>query len=242
MSSGPLRWEQRPALLIGVTATAGWLDALSFLYLGKIFTSFMTGNLLFVGIGAGTDDGGLIGRAAVALAAFLIGSVAGARLTGSRLTADSTHAGMTRTLLLEAVVLGVFAVLWLIVGTPADHELMLHVLIALGALAMGLQVAVALALRLPNMPTVAMTGTIAQLGALLGWKEREGRGVVAETPSAALMIAFILTYLIAAVVVSTIPTTAALAIGPVVLLVVTLLVDRSAPLVDRTAPGAAPSA
>ena len=126
--------------------------------------------------------------------------------TGSRLTADGTHTAMTRTFVLEAVVLAVFAMLWLIVETAADHDLIMHALIA-------------------------------QLGALLGWKEREGRGIVAQTPSAARMIAFILTYLIAAVVVSTIPTTAALAIGPVA-----LLVDRSAPLVDRTAPEAAPSA
>src|SRR5215207_9443594 len=83
-AGGDLRWEHRPALLVGITAAAGWLDALAFLHLGKVFISFMSGNLLFVGIGAGTGDGGLTVRAGVVLAAFLLGTAIGARLTGSR--------------------------------------------------------------------------------------------------------------------------------------------------------------
>jgi uncharacterized membrane protein YoaK (UPF0700 family) len=44
-----LRWQRRRVFLVGLTAAAGWLDALAFLYLGKVFISFMSGNLLFVG-------------------------------------------------------------------------------------------------------------------------------------------------------------------------------------------------
>jgi uncharacterized membrane protein YoaK (UPF0700 family) len=225
MASDPLRWQNRPAFLIGITATAGWLDALAFLFLGKVFLSFMTGNLLFLGLAAGTGQGGLLGRAAVALAAFLAGSAIGARLTGSRLAADTPNATLRRTLGIEAVLLAVFGALWVALGTPEDHPGPLHVLIAVGAGAMGFQAAVSLALRLPNIATVAMTGTLAQLGALLGWWRREGRGILETTPSASLMLALCLTYLIAALIVAFGPESGVMAFGPVVLLLATLAAD-----------------
>src|ERR1700754_5086639 len=89
-----LSWQQRPALIVGLTAAAGWLDALVFLHLGKVFLSFMSGNLLFVGIATGTGDGGLLARAGAALAAFLLGTAAGARITGRRLAPGPGQAPM----------------------------------------------------------------------------------------------------------------------------------------------------
>ena len=87
-----LRWQDHPAPLVAITAAAALLDTLAFLYLGKVFLSFMTGNLLFLGIATGNADGGLLVRAAVALAAFLVGTAVGARLTGSRLLPDDAGA------------------------------------------------------------------------------------------------------------------------------------------------------
>jgi len=80
-----LRCQGRRVFLVGITAAAGWLDTLAFLYLGKVFISFMSGNLLFVGIGAGNGDGGLLVRAAAVLAAFLLATAIGARVSGRRL-------------------------------------------------------------------------------------------------------------------------------------------------------------
>src|SRR4051812_46010416 len=128
-----LSWQEHRVLLACVTIAAAVLDALAFLYLGKVFVSFMTGNLLFLGIGAGNGDGALLGRAAAALAAFLVGAALGARLTPSRLAADGPPAAMQRTLLVEAALLGIFGLLWLIVGPPSVA------LIVVGALAMGMQ-------------------------------------------------------------------------------------------------------
>jgi hypothetical protein len=83
----------------------------------------------------------------------------------------------------------------------------------------------ALAFHLPNVATVAMTATLAQLGALIGWRRREGSPVVARTPAASLMVAPSLAYLIAAIVVATVPQTAAMAVGPVLLLLLSLALD-----------------
>jgi uncharacterized membrane protein YoaK (UPF0700 family) len=220
-----LRWQGRRAFLIGITAAAGWLDALAFLYLGKVFLSFMSGNLLFVGLGAANGDGELLARAATALGAFLVGTTAGARLTGSRLAPGDARSPMGRTLVLEAGLLAAFAVVWLAAGTPADHPVLSFALIAIGAGAMGLQAAVALAFHLPNVATVAMTATLAQLGALIGWERREGSSVAAGTPAASLLGALCLAYLLAAIVVALLPAGGAVALGPLVLLAAALVID-----------------
>jgi len=39
--------------LFSLTLVAGWVDAMTFLGLGKVFSSFMSGNVLFLGIAAG---------------------------------------------------------------------------------------------------------------------------------------------------------------------------------------------
>jgi uncharacterized membrane protein YoaK (UPF0700 family) len=118
--SAATRWEDRRAFLIGITAAAGWLDALAFLRLGKVFNSVMTGNVVFVGLGAGDGDGARVLRAGVALIAFAFGALVGARLVGRRMTADAA-ARLPRALTLEGALLAVFAALWLAAGTPAGH-------------------------------------------------------------------------------------------------------------------------
>jgi uncharacterized membrane protein YoaK (UPF0700 family) len=224
-----LHWQERRWFLVGITAAAGWLDALAFLYLGKVFISFMSGNVLFVGLGAGNGDGGLVVRAGAALAAFLAATAVGAGLTGSRLMPGS-QIPMRRTLLLEAGLLAVFALLWLATGDPEGHATMSLALLVVGAAAMGLQAAIALAFHLPNIATVALTGTLAQLGALVGWRVREGRSIVAKTPAVALMIPLCLAYVISAVIVATVPETPAMAFGPLLLLATAVAIElRVAP-------------
>jgi uncharacterized membrane protein YoaK (UPF0700 family) len=229
LSAAALRgWtDHRRALVLGLTTTAGWLDCLAWLHLGKVFLSFMTGNLLFLGLAAGTGQAGLLGRAAVALAAFSAGTVIGSRLTGGRVLAGVRAGGMERTLRLEAGVLLLFAAAWLAVGDPAGRTAASFLLIVIGAVAMGLQAAVALAWHVPNVVTVAMTGTIAQLAALVGWSRSGGQSsAVAGAPPAALMVQLLLAYVIAAIIVASLPATRVLALGPVILLSLTLLVDR----------------
>ena len=223
-----LRWQQRSPFLIGISAAAGWLDALAFLYLGKVFLSFMSGNLLFLGLGAGQWDGGLLARAGIAIGVFFVAAAVGGRLTGSEVSADDPRSPMTRTLWFEAALLVLFAILWLVAGTPVEDSAVSFVLIAIGAGAMGLQAAVSLAFHLHNVATVAMTATLAQLAALIGWRRREGSPIVARTPAVSLMLPLLLAYLIAAVIVAVVPETGVMAFGPVVLIVGSLAIDAGA--------------
>jgi uncharacterized membrane protein YoaK (UPF0700 family) len=213
-------------LLIGLTGAAGWLDALAWIFLGKVFLSFMSGNLLFLGIASGQGNWGLFARALVALAAFLLGAVAGGRLAGSHLDPREEDPPMSRTLLIEAALLTVFALLWVIGGNPVGDTGLTYALIVFGALAMGMQAAVSIALHVPNVATVAMTGTLAQFAALVGWREREGfRGGLPDAPPASLMVLLILAYLVAAILVAVGPDGTWMAFGPAILIVGSLVID-----------------
>jgi uncharacterized membrane protein YoaK (UPF0700 family) len=216
-TTSPGHWPGRSTFLIALTAAAGWLDALSFLHLGKVFNSIMTGNVVFVGLGAAHGDGGLVARAGLALGAFMLGSFTGARVVGPRLSAAADDDGLPWALMLEAALLIGFAVLWLAIGRPADHPALRAVLLAVGATAMGVQAAVALALKIPNIFTVALTATIAQLGAYAGWLRRD-HAIPADVASPALMGALVLTYFVGALIVATGPDWPVLSLGPVVLL------------------------
>jgi Protein of unknown function (DUF1275) len=63
----------RDLLLMALTVSSGAIDAISYLALGKVFTAFMTGNIVFLGLRtARAGDFGVV-RITVALAAFSAG-------------------------------------------------------------------------------------------------------------------------------------------------------------------------
>jgi hypothetical protein len=63
----------RDLLLMTLTVSSGAIDAISYLGLGRVFTAFMTGNIVFLGLRtARVGDFGVV-RITVALAAFSAG-------------------------------------------------------------------------------------------------------------------------------------------------------------------------
>jgi uncharacterized membrane protein YoaK (UPF0700 family) len=162
--------RERNALLVVLAAIAGWVDVLSFTELQRIFTSFQSGNLIFLGLSAGTGDWSWFAGAAVSLAAFVAGSALGAYLIGrSRLDTPSLGA-LFPALAAEWVLLVAFALAWDLVGRLP--------LIALAAAAMGAQGAAIFTLRIPGVVTNAMTATLMLAGAVAGLRARgqAGRG------------------------------------------------------------------
>jgi uncharacterized membrane protein YoaK (UPF0700 family) len=207
-------WERRYAFLLGLTGAAGALDALAFLHLGKVFNSFQSGNVLFVGLGLGDGDTGLVVRAVAVLFAFLVGAMAGARLAGARLPPGGASAEL-RVVAIEGLLLAVFAGLWLAVGADEPAPVARVALLAIGAGAMGIQASLSLSLKVPNVVTVALTATVAALG------QRAGLGGAAEPddlPSSRLLVVLIATYAACALVIASLPAAPALALIPLGLL------------------------
>lgn len=60
-----------PLVLLGLTATTGVVDAVSYFALGHVFTANMTGNVVSLAAAAAGAQGLSIGRSGTAVAAFL---------------------------------------------------------------------------------------------------------------------------------------------------------------------------
>src|SRR5438552_10053667 len=99
-----------PALLLALTATTGFVDAVSYLALGHVFTANMTGNVVFLGFAMAKVPELSIARSGAALGAFVIGAALGGRLaarirTGPRLRWISAGFAVETVLLLAAAAL-----------------------------------------------------------------------------------------------------------------------------------------
>ena len=173
----PTRRETRvrDALLVALTVSTGAVDAISFLGLGKVFSAFMTGNLVFLGSRAGGAAGPPIPHVLTAVTAFAAGAVLAARVV--RPTQDDGDVwprrvtlALTATLVVQAAFLGVW---WSVAGHPSNEASML--LIALSALAMGTQTAAISSLAVRGVFTTAATATLAFfMGDLTGWSQPRG--------------------------------------------------------------------
>jgi uncharacterized membrane protein YoaK (UPF0700 family) len=149
-----------PYLLLLLTVVAGAVDAVSFLALGHVFVVNMTGNIVFLGFAAAGVTEISLTATATAIGAFLIGSVAGGRL--ARRFADErllSVAAAVKIVLLAAALVVVVIVHGSLVAGPRE------IVIALLALAMGLQNASARRIGIPDLTTTVLTMTLTALAA-----------------------------------------------------------------------------
>ncbi len=149
----------RDLLLVGLTFSSGAVDAISFIALGKVFTAFMTGNVVFLGLGVAGAGGPAVPRVLIAIGAFAVGVSAATRIvgvsTGSVVWPRRVTAALSLALVLEAVFLAVWAVTAGRPGTASGD-----VLAALFSLAMGAQSGAVMALAVKGVFTTAATATV----------------------------------------------------------------------------------
>jgi uncharacterized membrane protein YoaK (UPF0700 family) len=184
--------SRRDCLLVALTFAAGCVDGISYLGLGRVFTANMTGNAVLLGLAIGQTEELRVVHAAVALGFFILGVMLGARLVGGGQERILWSRRITFALAVEFVLLGGFAVAWWIIGAePAGSEL--DVLIAMAALAMGLQSAAARRCAVSGVSTTYITGTLtglmAELAAFAGAPSDWGRliGVLAALVAGAVV-------------------------------------------------------
>src|SRR4051812_4655005 len=184
---------------------AGWIDALSFSKLGEVFTSFQSGNFIFLGLAVDSGDTKRLVGAAVSLAAFLAGTALGAYAVGRAEVGPSSSRRLVPAFVLEWALLVALAVGWQAFGTPAGDPTARLVLVAIGAMAMGVQGAAVFALRIPGVITNAMTATLMLGGVLAGLRARGERAAEDASPvSAAFLFSMCASYVLSALAVSAI--------------------------------------
>ncbi len=155
-----------PARTLGIlavlTLVSGFLDAVSYIGLGHVFTANMTGNVVILGFAAAGAPGFSASASATALAAFLAGAVVGGRMA-VRWNEDRRR-WLAVMLLVEAAGTGVAAMLAHLLGWSGGSLGKYLVIVAL-ALTMGCRNATVRRLAVPDMTTTVLTLTLTGLAA-----------------------------------------------------------------------------
>ncbi|MDT5283228.1 MAG: hypothetical protein QOJ20_4423 [Mycobacterium sp.] len=165
--------SRRDLLLIALTVASGAVDAISYFGLGKIFSAFMTGNIVFLGFGIAELEGPDVVPVVFALSMFAVGSYLGLRITarwtqGHGLWPRSASFVLVFVAIAEA---GFLAVWSAAAGRPSPS--ITDVLIALFSIAMGLQTAAVRSLGVLGVFTTAATFTlVAFAGTFAGSRSR----------------------------------------------------------------------
>jgi uncharacterized membrane protein YoaK (UPF0700 family) len=152
------------ALAAVLTLATGATDVVSFIRLGGVFASVMTGNLVLLGLAIGRS-GALAAHAVVAFAGYAAGVAAGTRLMRAAGSSGPPNRAPRAALLMELVLLAGFAVGWELTGA-APHGGAQLVLLAVAATAMGIQSAAARGLG-PQVATTFLTGTVTSV--VMAW-------------------------------------------------------------------------
>jgi uncharacterized membrane protein YoaK (UPF0700 family) len=204
--------------MILLTFVTGVVDAASYLKLGHVFVANMTGNIVFLGFALAGAGGLSISASLTALGSFLLGAAVGGWMA-------SRSAGH-RARLLRGVgaAQGTLMAVALIAALPAAEPLhtgVRYALLALLALAMGLQNAAAQRLAVPELTTSVLTRTLtgiaSELGVLGGPGAQFGRRSLA-------VAAMLLGALTGGLLVLHVSVAGALAVACVLVLVVSLAV------------------
>jgi len=145
--------------LAALTVVSGFVDAVSFLGLGHVFTANMTGNVVLIGFAAAGAPGFSVAASLTAVGAFMAGAVAGGRL------AHMIH--RLKRLLLVAMVIEVCCTTTaaIVAGTTPGigSGWPREVVIALLAGAVGLRNSAVHRIGVPDMSTTVLTTTLTRL-------------------------------------------------------------------------------
>jgi len=176
----------RDLLLIVLTLTTGVLDAVTFVRLGKVFSSVITGNLALLGIAAGQRSGSLALNAGLALAGYAAGVAVSSLIAGTPEKGQPAWpVHVTRAVAIETAVLVVFSAIWLADGADPAGGARLAMLILAGV-AMGMQSATVR--RLGQMSTTYLTSTLTGIITDLALRRRPADG----GRSTGILLAFVI--------------------------------------------------
>ena len=178
MTSATDAAARRSALVMLLAVNSGFIDAFGYVSLGGAFTSVMTGNMVLLGVSAGTANGTLAGHAATAIATFILGCVIGTRIAGIPQPSDSVWPpAVSRALMVQMGLDVVLAVGWWSSHDHPSAHLSLA-LLAVNATALGLQSSAVQRFGVPGLSTTYLTGTLTQLVIkLTGHRSTRGAGL-----------------------------------------------------------------
>jgi uncharacterized membrane protein YoaK (UPF0700 family) len=135
------------------------VDAIGYLALGRVFTANMTGNTVLLGLHLGQEQGAAALRAVMALVGFGVGLAIGALIVERTRSREPWPPAVTAAFAVEGAMLAAFAAGMYLTATLRE-VVETQALIAVSAIAMGIQSAAARRLNVPGIATTYVTGTL----------------------------------------------------------------------------------
>jgi uncharacterized membrane protein YoaK (UPF0700 family) len=151
-----MKWSRgrEAPLLLALALAAGYVDAVSYLGLGRVFTANMTGNTVLLGVAVAGGSSAEVLRALAALGGFCLGGATGMAIIGAR---EGNWPGLTWPVFgLEVAALAALLAIWQAAGAGSAR----YVLVALAGVAMGTQSAAVRISDISGVNTTYMTSTM----------------------------------------------------------------------------------
>jgi uncharacterized membrane protein YoaK (UPF0700 family) len=174
-----------PPLLVALTVVTGLVDSFSYLVLGHVFVANMTGNVVFLAFAIAGASGFSAADSLIAIAAFGLGAIVASRLTSRFVSSSGARREkvLAATAAGQAVLVAVALILTAVTSAPVPARYQ-YPLVALLAMAMGMQNATARKLAVPDLTTTVLTLTITGIAA-----DRDAAKAVRRLISVAAMLA-----------------------------------------------------
>lgn len=193
--------RRRHALVVILTLVTGCADATGFLALGDAFSSVMTGNMVLLGLSAGTADAALAITSGSAIASYVIGVLVGSHSAGTKTAGDPVWPrAVTRTLLIELLAMSVFLVFWEITLGHRTQGQQLGLLM-IAAAAMGIQSSAIQRFGVSGLSSTYLTGTLTRV--ISGVAARHSFGTL--IPSVQVLLALVTGAAVGALAVTHLP-------------------------------------
>jgi len=153
----------RPAMVLACLSLAsGCTDVLTFLKLGEVFTSAMTGNTALLGIALSHGRMLAASRSLTALFGFMAGAALAAIVYNLARAEPKAALRLRRLLLLELICLGGCTALWSSSGDPIAPG-SLYAIISLSAFSMGIQGIAAQRISSSGISTIVFTSALIRI-------------------------------------------------------------------------------
>ncbi|OLP66309.1 hypothetical protein BACPU_06110 [Bacillus pumilus] len=148
----------RHIALLFLCLSTGIVDVIGYLSLGHVFTANMTGNIVLLGVAAGSSLQLTAIHSITALSGFVLGVLL-AIVIGKKHKKTFWPQAVTRIFVMEVIILLLFALMTIIPYTQGAY----FMLIILLSMAMGMQTTAARKLNVAGISTTVLTSTLAHL-------------------------------------------------------------------------------
>ncbi|WP_282942214.1 YoaK family protein [Paenibacillus sp. RC67] len=150
----------RHIIILLLCMSSGIIDVVGYLSLGHVFTANMTGNIVLMGLAIGHVEGLAVLRSLTALVGFVAGTAIAALIVNKDKTPSLWPRSVTFALVIEGIILIIFALTSSWVG---ESESLVYFLIILLSLAMGMQTTAARRLGIAGISTTVLTNNLANV-------------------------------------------------------------------------------